>query len=402
MTSMTENSKTLNSFKHIINATWWTRLFSWKELSNILTELRSIFSQLIENNEAALKKNSFLQQSYEELIAEQAATNERLSEAQKQSAITAEKIKLLEPLEHKNNSMQAELNELKQKQKSREQEYLNRIKTLDTMQAGIEKSEEKKEQEAIEKIQAERERLKKTWKHHEEHVKKTIVQLCNQHAIEYVKEIPFEGKAPDNVIKILNDYVIFDAKSPANEDLSNFPTYIKNQVKTVGKYAKNDSVHRQLYLVIPSNTAECIEQKTYTDSSYTAHVITLDSMETILLSLKKLEEYDFAGKLSPEDREGICRFIAGVMSYSKRKLQVDSFFNEWLLAFIRNNEGLVPAEIMDRVKQMELGTKINPPNQKTNKQIDIGIEELRTANIQSIATNMFKLNEEKNYKKADE
>ncbi|MEZ4997303.1 MAG: hypothetical protein R2758_07535 [Bacteroidales bacterium] len=36
-------------------------------------------------------------------------------------------------------------------------------------------------------------------------------------------------RKPDNTIEISGEYIIFDAKSPANDDLSNFPTYIKNQ-----------------------------------------------------------------------------------------------------------------------------------------------------------------------------
>ena len=48
--------------------------------------------------------------------------------------------------------------------------------------------------------------------------------------------------------------------------------------------------------------------------------------EPSLLSLKRIEEYEFAEQLSPEEREDICRVIKRLSHLTKRRIQVDSFF----------------------------------------------------------------------------
>ena len=50
----------------------------------------------------------------------------------------------------------------------------------------------------------------------------------------------------------MDQLIVFDAKSPANDDLSNFPKYIKTQTENLKKYAKHDNVKKDLFLVIPS------------------------------------------------------------------------------------------------------------------------------------------------------
>ena len=96
----------------------------------------------------------------------------------------------------------------------------------------------------------------------------------------------------------MDQFIVFDAKSPANDDLSNFPKYIKDQTENLKKYAKHENVKKDLFLVIPSNTLSVINQYTYNIGDYNVNIITKDSLEPIILSLKKIEEYEFADKLS--------------------------------------------------------------------------------------------------------
>ena len=88
----------------------------------------------------------------------------------------------------------------------------------------------------------------------------------------------------------MDQLIIFDAKSPANNDLSNFPKYIKDQTENLKKYAKHENVKKDLFLVIPSNTLSVINQYTYNVGDYNVNIITKDSLEPIILSLKKIEE----------------------------------------------------------------------------------------------------------------
>src|ERR1044071_6154173 len=62
--------------------------------------------------------------------------------------------------------------------------------------------------------------LKRTWANHQLSVKQAIKSICNRHTIEYVENVPFKGD-PDNTLKICNEHIIFDAKSPQGEDLTN-------------------------------------------------------------------------------------------------------------------------------------------------------------------------------------
>ena len=60
---------------------------------------------------------------------------------------------------------------------------------------------------------------------------------------------PFKGN-PDNTIKICDEFVVFDAKSPGTEDLKVFYKYIKKQAEDMKKYAKQESVKRDVFLVV--------------------------------------------------------------------------------------------------------------------------------------------------------
>ena len=48
-------------------------------------------------------------------------------------------------------------------------------------------------------------------------------------------------------------------------------------------------------------------------------IVTKDALEPIILSLKKIEEYEFVDKLSPEERDNVCSVIWKVCSYYKKK-----------------------------------------------------------------------------------
>ena len=81
--------------------------------------------------------------------------------------------------------------------------------------------------------------MKLTWSKHEKDVQNHLQSICKNNIIKYIsqEEFPHDRNKPDNSIEILDQLIVFDAKSPANEDLSNFPKYIKNQTENLKKYA---------------------------------------------------------------------------------------------------------------------------------------------------------------------
>jgi hypothetical protein len=211
-------------------------------------------------------------------------------------------------------------------------------------------------------------KLKETWSNHEENVKGRIKAICGKHGIDYVTAVPFKGK-PDNTLKIKDEYIIFDAKSPATDDLSNFSSYLKNQVESVSKYVREEDVRKEIFLVIPTNTLDQLEQFEYKLADYDVFIISLDSLEPVILALKKIEEYEFAEQLSPEERENICRVIGKFIHLSKRRIQIDGFFAKQFFELVYRSEAELPKEILEKVVEFERSEKLNPPIEKRARQI---------------------------------
>ena len=126
---------------------------------------------------------------------------------------------------------------------------------------------------------------------------------------------------------------------------------------------------KDLFLFIPSNTLHVINQFTYNIGDYNVYIITKDALEPIILSLKKIEEYEFADKLSPEERDNVCRIIGKFAHTTKRRIQIDQFFAEEFLDTLNKAGTQLPRDILESVIQFENAEKLNPPMEKRKKQI---------------------------------
>src|SRR5690606_29567950 len=191
---------------------------------------------------------------------------------------------------------------------------------------------------------------------------------CERNAIEYIDNVPFKGK-PDNVIKVCDEFIVFDAKSPASDDLSNFNTYIRSQAESVNKYTADDSVRKDIYLVVPSNTIDVLKKLSFYQGNFNVFIITIDALEPVILSLKKIEEYEFAEQLSPEDRLSICRIIGGLLYTSKRRIQVDQFFNSHILDLLSQSQREIPEIMREEIAKHEIAMKLNPTTDRRSKEI---------------------------------
>jgi hypothetical protein len=210
--------------------------------------------------------------------------------------------------------------------------------------------------------------MKKQWAVHEVEVEQCIKMICQTHLITYVDKVPFKG-SPDNTLEICKEYIIFDSKSPANDDLTNFPKYIKDQTDGVKKYAKFEEVKKDIYLVVPTNTIDVIPKRSYNMGDYNVFIITKDALEPVILSLKKIEEYEFAEQLSPEERDNICRVIGRFAHSTKRKIQIDQYFANHFLELLKKCKNELPHEILETVIEFEKAEKLNPPVERRAKQI---------------------------------
>lgn len=278
---------------------------------------------------------------------------------------------LIKSVEKERNELKDENTALKKDEENRINQYIKSVDATNILQNSLEKEKERLNDERVEEERIRMRNLKDTWTNHEKDVENHIRLLCKNNVVSYIEQndFPYAGKKPDNTIEILEQYIIFDAKSPASEDLKNFPKYIKTQTENLKKYAKHDDVKNDLFLVIPSNTLFVIKDFTYNIGDYNVFIISKDSLEPIILSLKKIEEYEFADKLSPEERDDICRIIGKFAHTTKRKIQIEMYFMEEFLDILKKSKTLLPKEILKRVIEFENAVKLNPPMEKRKKQI---------------------------------
>lgn len=264
----------------------------------------------------------------------------------------------------------------------RKKEHSNEMASLKQLQDQIQKDRNKeievKNNTEIERIR----KLKETWLNHQEKVTGMIKSLCEKYTIQYVDKVPFKGE-PDNVLKICDEYVIFDAKSPGNEDLTNFPNYLKDQAERAKKYAKQDNVKTDIFFVVPSNTLDILEHFVFHLADYNVFIISIGSLEPMVINLQKIEEYEFAEQLSPEERENICRVIGKFAHLSKRRIQIDIFFAKHFLELDYKCESDLPRDILDKAIEFERSEKLNPPIERRAKQISIKELEKDTAKLKN-------------------
>jgi hypothetical protein len=411
------------AFEKLTTIGLWGRVFNWGEVKSQLIEANGDLQRLLskvetlreENlkleNSLSLEKgtssnrqqlinrlelenstlktsNDFLLKEKEERVKEISTLSEanknylrRGTELSNELSVTKSS---LERTDQEFQKMKEHLTQLQSLEEYRKKEHANSISSLYQIQQKFQKDRDE-ELEQRNKLEIERiKKLKETWSAHEENVKGRIKAICNRHGIDYVDKVPFKG-SPDNTIKIKDEFIVFDAKSPGSDDLSNFPSYIKNQTDSISKYVKEDGVRRELFLVVPTNTLDAIGQYEYKLPDYTVFVISIDSLEPIILSLKKIEDYDFVDQLSPEERENICRVIGKFVHLSKRRIQIDGFFAKQFFELVYRSEADLPKDILDKVVEFEKSEKLNPPIEKRAKQINLRELELENDKINSEA-----------------
>lgn len=359
-------------FSKIKELTFWQRLFSWRSVRNLsydaFEEFRSLQKELIQ------KKQEL--DLFEKKLLQTKTKNESLLENIDQyENISRKKEDQANQLNHKIEDLEKEKSELKvanskyeNTEEQRDKNYRNSIGQLNQLKETLEKEIKRLSDERVQEQKEAFEKMKRQWSDHEITVEQTIKMICQNHFIKYIDEVPFRGN-PDNAVEICDEYIIFDAKCPSNEDLNNFPKYIKAQTESVKKYANQDRVKKDIFLVVPSNTIHTINQLAYNMGDYNVYVITKDSLEPIILSLKKIEDYEFVNQLSPEERNNICRVIGRFAHTTKRKIQIDQFFASEFLELLVKCRNDLPEDILKQVIEFEKAEKLNPPSERKAKQI---------------------------------
>ncbi|MCG2616793.1 hypothetical protein LZZ85_21015 [Terrimonas sp. NA20] len=346
---------------------FWDRLFHWKKVRDQLVLAdRDLYS-----NETVVKE-----QEKKLILAQQAAQLQK----QENQTLGARKDELVSEVAHWKESffsLQREMEQVKQQHNTllaaeeiRQHEHGKAIQSLTQIETRIRNERlselEVQQQTAIDKLRL----LKESWNQHEQRVRSAIKTVCQRHTIDYIDKPPFRG-IPDNTISICNEFVIIDAKSPAGEDPGNFPSYLKDQAEKAIKYAKQSGVRSDIYFAVPSASLDSLTQFVHRFADHTVYIISTDTIEPVLLHLRKIEEYEFAQELTPEDRNTICSMLGRFAHLSKRRIQVDSFFARQFIQLAYKAEAELPPEILAAVIEFEKSEKLNPPQEKRHKSIPL-------------------------------
>lgn len=272
-------------------------------------------------------------------------------------------------LQEKLMTAEKSVTEFENSEEQRLEVYRRDVEQLNALHLQLETDRLRTLAEREAEIKREFEEMKLTWAIHEDKVEESLRNICSLSRVEYVdkEQVHFRTK-PDNAIKICGELVVFDAKSPESDDLRNFPKYIRDQADAVKKYVKEDGVRREVFLVVPSNTIQVLDTLYYNMAEYDVYVVTLDSLMPLVRNLKKIEDYEFAEQLSPEDRDNICRVMGKLVHAAKRRIQVDAFFCNDVMATLASC-GNLPDDVQGKVLDYEKSDKMNPPMEKRSKVI---------------------------------
>ncbi len=373
--------KLLDSLRQI---SWWDRVFGWRKIREQLFDANAAWQTARAAAERAEERNQALMDLRDRLENDAAMST-----------------KSLEHLQYRKNEMDIEMAELKrdhqhlqavfaqdqnlhrllqQEEAFRKKEHGQAVASLAAVQQQI---LELRARETEERHAADMQRirqLKDNWINHQANAKRQIQAIAQKHIIPYVDAVPFRGE-PDNTLRICDEYIVLDAKSPANDDLRHFPVYLKDQAEKAKKYARQENVRTDIFFVVPSGTLETLSEFVYRHGDHTVFIISQDALEPVILGLKKIEEYEFAEQLSPEDRQQICRVLGRFAHLSKRRIQVDSFFARQFIELAYKCETNLPANVRTGMDEFERSEKLNPPQEKRAKSIPLPELERELRNI---------------------
>jgi hypothetical protein len=349
------------------NLGWWGRLFGWGRIRRMLLEASAEWEA---TQASTAQNNQTLQALQGELL--QSRQQSGMAEA-RAGDLQRDKDLLNADLMSARRDVQrlgSELAALTQVDNQRRVELQTNLTSLSQLKERIAEERLQEHQARQEELERKQQRLRQTWQTHQENARNKIRQIAEKYTVTVVDKFPLKGE-PDNVLSICEQYVVLDAKSPGGEDLANFGIYLKTQAEAAVKYTKQEGVFGQLYFVVPSNTLESLPQTVFRFIEYTVYVIPVEALEPVILSLVKVDEYLNVKEISPEDRRNIFVILGRFAHLTKRRLQVDQFFANESLSLAAETENRLPEEMRKEVAEIEKSVRLNPPQERTTKEIGL-------------------------------
>ncbi len=357
------------------------RIFFWRRFLDSYVfdaysefgKMESFLSDAEKGTEKIIEEKRELEKQNENLKGKTEEMDKRINNIEKDN----------QTLSDKKTELEKELGKFRNNEEKNKEEFVKNMSRMDELKKHLEEQIKRHNEERETEIRTGQERRERIWKDHESKVEETIKTICSRNTIDYIpkEKFPHTG-APDNCVLIADQYIVFDAKAPKSEDPKQFKSYIKEQAERLVKYAKNDDVKNDMFLVVPVNMIEEFSEKFIRLGDYRVYIVSIDSLEPILLSLKAIENYEEFVELSPEDRENISKVIGRLANTAKRRIQIDQFFAEQSISDLKECNKL-PEEIKKNAVEVEKSSKLNPPQQRRAKELTI-------TNLTRFATDMKK------------
>jgi len=269
-------------------------------------------------------------------------------------------------LQDKNEELTATIQKWESWKSGLEENYKRKTNQLSDTLASIEKTEKNKVEKESEKFNTKKLDDERTWQNWEATVENRIRLICDDNTLKYISQEDYpSSKKPDNSVEIANQFIIFDAKSPKSHDkLHAFKTTITLSINKMDKYSgdKTLDVSKDMYLVLPQVAIDMFDSK-YNKGDYTVHVVGLDALEPIILSLSKLQNYFTADKLTPEEKENLSRYIGTSNNMLKRVSFINNKVSEAINEHVIKSDYL-PKDISEKSKEHEKGHQLNITNQQ--------------------------------------
>jgi len=264
------------------------------------------------------------------------------------------------------SSLQKQISDYQAKEKQAEAERKTENANLENARKALEQERQRvitEETRRCEDQEANRDRL---WAMHETEAIMKMKEICQKPGLLVPSfdnnNLPDDfdtSLKPDFVIRLLDQYVVFDPKLSKPENLQ---TYLATQAKkTADKFRKSSSfeqIYKSVFFIVPSVALQYLRQFSFYEQGFMFYVIPSESFEPVLTILKRLEDYDLADKYDPQERENIVNLIAAFEQHIRQQNATNILSAVRGLGVLAEKQ-LIPAEVVDAIEAARKNIKLH-------------------------------------------
>ena len=189
--------------------------------------------------------------------------------------------------------------------------------------------------------------------------------ICKKLILTYIpqEKFPHPKNKPDNTVEISNQLIIFD------EEMMEEVEWVLSRLlpkKDMVKSIEDSSTDKGIKFTVTLKSKDIIHLYKISQFRFQEN----QGWEYYFnISLKKIQDFQLIEKLSPEERDNVCRIIGKFAHTTKRRIQIDQYFAEEFLDTLKKAGSQLPKEVLKQVIEFEGAEKLNPPMEKRNKKI---------------------------------